>query len=234
MEARPSSEATQMRTKLLLILLLAASTLATAQTRPSLLRQHFQIAAQNGQTYGMTELVSQAADQSSFITLFEGDGGQRYVFTYNDNSGDSKTTIEVRNLDRNLFVRGWYLLPYSGTTVAEARAARARLKPEQFVVPFTIETNGFTSTERIDRWHNGDGAAHRSQLVQHVNGDLMRSLQSISVAYGAGSPAVSTFCRYVESILAPAQLCRRDRELSVEPTADDCTFDARFGYPCAH
>jgi len=196
------------------------------------MRQHFQVVAKNGHTYSMTELVSQAADQNSFITLFEGDGGQRYVFTYNDNAGNSRTTIEVRNLDRNLFLRGWYVLPYSGTTVAEVRAARARLKPDQFVVPFTIETNGFTSTERIDRWHNGDGAMHRSQLVQHVSGDLMRSLQSIGVAYSAGSPAV--FCRYVESILAPAQSCRRDRDLSIEPTADDCAFDARFGYPCTH
>ena len=223
-----------MRIRLLLAFLFTATTIASAQTAPRIVRQHFQVIGKNGHTYSMTELMSQAADQNSFITLFEGDGGQRYVFTYNDNAGNSRTTIEVRNLDRNLFVRGWYLLPYSGTTIAEARAARARLKPDQFVVPFTIETNGFTSTERIDRWHNGDGAAHRSQLVQHLNGDLMRSLQSIGVAYGAGSPAVATFCRYVESILAPAQSCRRDRELSVEPAADDCAFDARFGYPCTH
>lgn len=224
----------QVRTKLLFAFLFTASTIASAQTAPGLMRQHFQVIGKNGHTYSMTELVSQAADQNSFITLFEGDGGQRYVFTYNDNARNSRTTIEVRNLDRNLFVRGWYVLPYSGATVAEARAARARLKPDQFIVPFTIETNGFSGTERIDRWHDGDGAAHRSQLVQHVNGDLMRSLQAIGVAYGAGSPAASTFCRYLESILGPAQSCRRDRELSVEPTADDCAFDARFGYPCAH
>lgn len=219
-----------MRIQLSFALLLAASVSANAQ----LMRQHFRVTAKTGHTYSMTELVSRSANQNSFITLFEGDGGQRYVFTYNDNAGNSKTTIEVRNLDRNLFLRGWYVLPYSGTTVAEARVARARLAPDQFVVPFTIETNGFATTERIDRWHDGNGAAHRSQLVQHVNGDLMRSLQSIGVAYGAGSPAVSTFCRYVESILAPAQSCRRDGELSVEPTADDCAFDARFGYPCTH
>jgi hypothetical protein len=222
-----------MRIQLSVALLLAISVSGNAQT-PQVMRQHFQVVAKNGHTYSMTELVSRTADQSSFITLFEGVGGQRYVFTFNDNAANSKTTIEVRNLDRKLFLRGWYVLPYSGTTVAEARAARARLKPAQFVVPFTIETNGFTVTEQIDRWHNGDGVAHRSQLVQRVNGDLMRSLQTIGVAYGAGSPAVSTFCRYVESLLAPAQSCGRDRELSVQPTADDCAFDARFGYPCAH
>jgi hypothetical protein len=222
-----------MRAIFLYASLLAGAVIANAQT-PVLMRQHFQVVAKNGHTYNMTELVSRSTEQNGFITLFEGDGGQRFVFSYNDNSSKSKTTIEVRSLDRNLFLRGWYVLPYRGSTPTEARAARAQLKPEQFIVPFTIETNGFADTERIDRWHSGDGAAHRSQLVQHVNGDLMRSLQAIGIAYGSGSPAVSTFCRYLESILAPGQTCRRDRDLVVMPANDDCAFDARFGYPCAN
>lgn len=213
--------------------LLACTVTINAQT-PTFMRQHFHVVAKNGRSYNMTELVSRSADQNGLITLFEGDDGQRYVFSYNDNSSMSRTTIEIRSLDRNLFLRGWYVLPYGGSTPADARAARARLKPEQFIVPFTIETNGFADTERIDRWHTGDGAARRSQLAQHMNGDLMRSLQAVGVAYGSGSPAVSTFCRYLGSILAPGQSCRLDRDLVVTPVNDDCAFDARFGYPCAH
>jgi len=219
--------------KILSAFLFASTLAATVQVPPRLMRQHFQIIA-NGHTYEMTELVSQAPDRSDLITLFEAIGGQRYVFIYDENIGSSRTTFELRNLDRNLFLRGSYVLPYSGATPDEARAARARLTPQQFVVPFTIETNGFTDTERIDHWHDSEGVAHRNQLAQHINGDLMRSMQTIGIAFQAGSPAASSFCRYLGTIVTPGQACRRDRDLNVVPTKDDCSFDARFGYPCAH
>src|SRR6185369_13168726 len=95
----------------------------------------------------------------------------------------------------------------------------------------TIETNGFADTERIDRWHTGEGSSHRSQLVQHINGELMRGLQGLSVAFESGSPATSTFCKYVETLLEPGQACRGNHEIAVIPANDDCAFDARFAIP---
>jgi len=54
---------------------------------------------------------------------------------------------------------------------------------------------------------------------------LMRSMQAIGVAFQAGSPAASSFCRYLGTIVMPGQACRRKRDLNVVPTKDDCSFD---------
>jgi hypothetical protein len=182
------------------------------------MRQHFNVVAKDGKQYAMTELVTHAG----FMTLFQTADGSRYIFRYDNNAVDKKTSVEIRNLTSGAFVRGSFLL----------RDSKEPLGPADYVVPFTIETNGFADTERIDHWHTADGANHRAELVHHVNTSFMRDFALLHVGIESGSPAALNACRYLGSVLDPTTSCKRNREVAAIPSDADCAFDAQFGYPC--
>jgi hypothetical protein len=197
------------------LLLLSLATSGFAQVP---VRAHMNVVDKSGRTYALTELVT----PNGFITLFETESGAHCVLRYDENAAEHKTTIELRDVDRKLFVRGSFVL----------RDARERLAPADYVVPFTIETNGFAGTERIDRWHNAEGAPQRAELARHIDAELMREWPALRIAIESGSPAAVTVCRYLGILLAATTSCSRNHDVAVLPAEDDCAFDARFGYPC--
>lgn len=221
-----------MRQLLAITLLFAATTVHAQERRPGS-RQHFTVSAPNGKTFPMTELLTHpSSPQTKMTTLVEGDRGQRFLFVYNDDVVEKTTTVEFRHLNTGRFLRGTFRVDYPGTTLLELRAARERLKPEDYDVPFTIETNSFRGTQRLDGWRFPEGARLRAELGRHVQGDLMSSLGAARVVLTSGSPAVSMFCRMLLAIAVPGQDCKRNRELVKAPVDDGCAFDAQFGYPC--
>ncbi|HEX8153512.1 MAG TPA: hypothetical protein VF698_10320 [Thermoanaerobaculia bacterium] len=216
----------------LLVLLLAPFAFAQ-QGRPGL-RQHLSVTTASGKVYRMSELMSGPdAAVSRTITLFEGDGGQRYIFILTDDLPHRRTTVEFKHLNSQAFLRGSFVLPFEGNSVAELKAARDALGPDAYVVPLTIESKAFGVTERMDQWRGPDAASSRAALVRHLQGnDVTKALGAARLAVTSGSPAARTFCGLIETIVAPGQSCRRDRAVTVTPLDDGCAFDAQFGYPC--
>ena len=223
-----------MKTTGIVVLLLLATIIHAQEHQPGI-RQHFTVTAANGKTYPMTELISHpSSPRTKLTTLFEADGGQRYLFVYSEDVVQKKTTIEFRHLNSGRFLRGSFVLNYAGGTLPELRAARDRLKPEDYDVPYTIETNDFAGTQRIDVWRAAGGAPLRAELARRAQGELMSSLRASRLALAAGSPAAAMFCRMLETVVAPEQSCKRNREIAKTPVDDGCAFDAQFGYPCTN
>jgi hypothetical protein len=197
-------------------------------------RQHYDVTVNGRVTAHMTELMYTRGDrQDGFVTLLSDNQGRRFIFSFSENYAEKRTSIEVRDLGRNLFLRGSFVLPYTASTIVAARAEKKNLPRESFRVPMTIETNSFADSQFVDDWHNGAGATKRISLQRHVDGQLVGALRSLSGgALSAGSPAIMYACDYLMTVVAEDVACNRRLGVEAVEKDDDCAFDATFGYPC--
>jgi hypothetical protein len=206
-----------------------------AQPMRLIARQHYDVTVNGRTTAQMTELMYTRGDhQDGFITLLSDAQGRRYIFTFSENYAEKRTLIEVKDLGRNLFLRGSFTLPYRSSTIAAARKEITTLPRESFRVPMTIETNAYSDTELVDSWHLNDAASKRISLRTHVDGKLLGAIRSMGGGVlSAGSPAVMYACDYLISVVAEDLSCNRRLGVEAVEKETDCAFDAAFGYPCS-
>jgi hypothetical protein len=197
-------------------------------------RQHYDVTVNGHTTAQMTELMFTRGDhQDGFITLLSDAQGRHYIFTFSENYAEKRTLIEVKDVARNLFLRGSFSLSYRSSTIAGARKEITALPRESFRVPMTIETNAYSDTELVDSWHLNDAASKRSLLRNHVDGKLLGAIRSMGGGVlAAGSPAVMYACDYLISVVAEDLSCNRRLGVEAVEKETDCAFDATFGYPC--
>lgn len=199
---------------------------------PKIVRQHFRVIEPGGRVSQRTDLVF-LGPVEGMVTLWQSASGERYVFRSSQVYQQSTLNFGIRNLETKEELAGRFLLPYSGGTLAEAKA-QARSLPESAYegVPFTITVGHFRATAPIEHWHEAS-SSQRAELRRHVPEPFAHSMKrNTTIAAASGSPAARMVCDFLLDAVSEGAVCHPDKSITVEQTNPDCTFDAKFGYPC--
>jgi hypothetical protein len=213
-----------------ILILIAGAMTAGEQDRES--RIHYVI-ADRGHTplYHITAIEKPGEDESAQTFLIRDAAGQQ-VRIQVERDYQKHTTIAEYSLDDRRSIKVTLDLPSKSTTRSGFRAeVKANPNLGNADVPVIVESTGRNTRTSEKEWKDlSKKSAARSRVKAVLDGNVSATVKNLLPVLAF--PMFRGACSSVPFV-TEGEECVGDEAMLVAVVAPDCSFDAKFGFPCS-